>query len=77
MFQQCLLQNRNVILTSFLPKKFAVVGMSLRLRDSNGTWENGWVVKRKFTAVEAAPDPRRSVRQHEKTTGDSLPRLSS
>ena len=75
MFQQCLLQNGNTLRTSFLPRKFAVIGMLLRLRDRNGAWEDGWVVQRKFALVEAAPDARRSVRQHEKSTGDALPRL--
>lgn len=77
MFQQCLLQNENAVLTSFLPLKFAVVGMLLRLKNSDGVWEDGWIVKRKFSRVEAAPDPRRSFRQHEQSTGDSLRRSQS
>lgn len=44
-YTQCKLKNSatNVITVSWIPKKFAVKGRFLRLKD-NGTWTDGWEV---------------------------------
>lgn len=62
-------------MVSFIPKKFSKVGDVVKLKDENGTWTDGWVVR---SAGEPTELPEKSVRQmireHRKNTGDSLPK---
>lgn len=43
---QCHLTKGNQTQISWIPKCYAVVGAILKLKDSNGQWDNGWIVKR-------------------------------
>ena len=69
MYRQCLLRRGATSQVSFIPAKFARRGALLRLRG-----ENGWTVGEVYQTVDVAIDLHKSVRQHEKHTGDSLPR---
>lgn len=46
LYAQCHLEKGNLTQVSWIPKPYAVVGSVLKLKDDNGVWENGWVVKR-------------------------------
>lgn len=60
-------------LTTFLPAKFAVKNMTLKLRTNSG-WQDGWKVVRTYSKRYGVPDVRKEVRAHRKRTGDSLPK---
>lgn len=44
-YTQCVLAKGVSITTSFIPSNFAQIGRILRLKDSDGTWTDGWVVE--------------------------------
>ena len=48
-YRQCRLvkrtQSGELQQVSWIPDKFAVVGMVLKLRAEDKTWDNGWIVK--------------------------------
>jgi hypothetical protein len=76
-YRQCQLQKGHAFQTSWLPEPFAAQGRVLRLRDADGTWDNGWVVIRVGSSrrEEAQlPDSHQEIRRHRKATGDALPR---
>jgi hypothetical protein len=77
-YTQCLLQKGEAYQTSWIPSKFAVVGMVLKIKDDADRWVNGWVVQAAYSEVEDEdlPDYRRAIRNHRKRTGDSLPKNS-
>lgn len=62
--------------TSWIPDKFAVVGKVLKLRDEDGNWENGWIVKSAGNRLEESqiPDYHSLIKGHRKMTGDSEPK---
>ena len=60
--------------TSYIPEPYCVKGKVLKLRDSEGVWENGWVVE--FAGEhrrldEDLPDVHKEIRGHRNSTGDS------
>ena len=71
MYQQCHLKRSIVTQIAYIPKKFAKVGMTLKIK-YNGEWQNGWVVIRKYGVVDRPPNPRKAIREHKRNTGDSL-----
>lgn len=77
-YRQCELEKAEESATrtmvSFLPEKFAAVGTVLKLKDDDGNWSDGWIVKSAGQLTDEPPDWRKEVRAHRKTTGDSLPR---
>ncbi len=76
-YRQCVLQRQltsETATTSFIPEKFANVGEVLKLKDSNGNWTDGWVVKSAGQLVDEPPDFRKAIKSHRKRTGDSLPK---
>ncbi len=78
-YKQCRLvkktQTGQVETVSWIPEKFAVVGGVVKLKKDDGKWENGYVVmSASEAAIDAPPDFRKSIRQHKKRTGDSLPK---
>lgn len=62
--------------TTYLPSEFAHVGKGVKLKDSQGDWEDGWVVTEvyKSSITDEAPDWRKMIRGHRNNTGDSLPK---
>lgn len=76
MYCQCHLKNLDGrSTTSWIPKEFAVLGMSLRLRIPEG-WDNGWIVDYAGQCQENPPYIPTEIKQHRKHTGDSLPKVS-
>lgn len=70
---QCKIVKGNTKQISWIPKKFAVVGKGLKLKDEYDNWSYGWVVKEAFGEVDEKhiPDWRKAIRNHRKSTGDS------
>lgn len=61
---------------SWIPEKYTVQDKVLKLRDSDGNWENGWVVKHaagNSVSEDLLPDYHDDIKGHRKATGDSLP----
>jgi len=56
--------------TSFLPAKFAKVGLTVKLRG-----EDGWVVHKVGDPVEGRPNYRKMIKGHRKNTGDDTPKV--
>ena len=63
--------------TTFIPRQFAILGRCLKLRDESDQGVDGWIV----TSADSiqvdgadAPDYRKAIRLHRKSTGDSQPR---
>ncbi len=59
---------------SFLPEKYSRVGEVVKLKDDDGNWSDGWVVKSVGDVAENPPDWRMAIRRHKQNTGDSLPK---
>lgn len=63
--------------TSWIPEKFAAVGKVLKLKDSDGQWDDGWIVQtvsQTRLADDMLPDYHSEIKGHRKTTGDALPK---
>jgi hypothetical protein len=76
-YQQCRLRRLNTEQVSFLPQQFAVVGRVLRLKQDDGTWQDGWVVANvhgQSVPPELLSDPHNAIKAHRKATGDSVSR---
>lgn len=43
-YRQCQLQRGQSVTTSWLPEKFAKVSKFLKLKNKDGTWDDGWQV---------------------------------
>lgn len=73
-YRQCYLcKNDNMFQTSWIPEKFAVLNKVLKLRDPDGEWDNGWVVRRvSQNRIHDTPDSHKEIKAHRKATGDSL-----
>ncbi len=66
--------------TSYIPQRFAKLGASLKLKDKNDVWIDGWVVQHvgdSILADEDVPNYRTAIRKHRRQTGDSDPRTGS
>lgn len=51
MYVQCELRKENVIDISWIEEKFAQVGKSVRRKNEQDEWENGWVVTETYGTV--------------------------
>jgi len=78
-YVQCTLRREDgsavTITRSWIPRKMAKLGKSLRLRDESDVWSYGWVVQQVGNTVlnqSKLPDYRKAIRRHRQTTGDSL-----
>lgn len=62
--------------TTYIPQKFAVKDSVVRLKEDDGSWSNGWIVKLVGPAVEEEmlPDSHEQIKAHRRTTGDSMPK---
>jgi hypothetical protein len=73
-YRQCLLKKGTLVTTSWIPEKFAVLGKVLKLKDDDGSWDNGWVVEAVYGRLEESklPDSHREIRKlGTRTGGDS------
>ena len=59
--------------TAFIPEEFAVEGMVLKIKQ-DGKWEDGWKVTGIGIKRIGVPQVAKSIREHRKRTGDSLPK---
>jgi len=73
-YRHCSFEKDNTKRVGFIPHKFAVVGWTLRIREEDGTWSEGWVVTRAGPIMKDVPDYHKVIRQHRRRTGDSLPK---
>jgi len=61
--------------TTWIPEQFAVKGKTLKLKDDNGIWVDGWVVDRVYqrdVPEKHLPDSHIEIKAHRRNTGDSL-----
>jgi hypothetical protein len=74
-YRQCRLQRGNCHQVSWIPEPYCVKDKVLKLKNSDGVWENGWVVKGAGTnRITDVPHAEGLIRAHRKATGDSLPK---
>lgn len=69
------MQKKNSFQTSYIPEEFAVLNKYLKLRDSEGVWDNGWQVIEVSSlrhADDSLPDYHYQIKQHRQATGDSM-----
>lgn len=52
-------------------------GMTIDLKEEDGTWSRDWVITGTGAVLDRAPDVRKAVRNHRKNTGDSTPKVKS
>ncbi len=63
--------------TSYIPEPFSVKDKVLKLKNSDGEWENGWVVESAGTrrySNDDMRDPHEEIKGHRKMTGDAAPK---
>jgi len=74
-YTQCMLEKGNMRQVSWIPSKFAVVNAILKLRDSEGIWEDGWKVTFAGTATDEkfVPDTHAAIKSHWKNTSGASP----
>ena len=48
---QCHLRRGKEKMTSWIPKRYAVVGRYIKLKSEDGTWEDGWKVHQTYTEL--------------------------
>lgn len=80
-YRHCRLEKKNADSSqschTYLPDSFAKVGKVVKLKDDNGTWDNGWVVKEASEnrlADSNVPDYHNLIKRHRQATGDALPK---
>lgn len=39
---------------AWIPNQFAIVGNYVRLKQSDGSWDNGWLIAETFTTLDSA-----------------------
>ena len=70
--------DRSVRTASYIPQEFAKVGSVLRLKDDEVGWVDGWVAECVGDVIvegDQLPDSHKAIKNHRKSTGDSVPRL--
>ena len=75
-FCQCFLErkagNTSFETVSNIPENYAVVGNVLKLKNEDGTWTDGWIVR--SVNASFSVDWRKAIKKHKENTGDSLPK---
>lgn len=61
--------------TSYIPEEFAYLGATVKLKQPDGSWDDGWEVYHVGEHALSAPDARKLIRHHRKATGDSMPKI--
>jgi len=77
-YRQCRLvkklENGELRLMSWLPEPFAAVGRVVKLREDDGSWDDGWVVIGAGTnrlLADQVPDFHQLSKAHLRATGDA------
>ena len=80
-YSQCTLRRQHakgwIVTTSFIPQQYAKLGQMLKLKDDDGFWVDGWIVENVgISVLEASdlPDSHKAIKNHRKSTGDSIAR---
>jgi len=75
-YRQCRLQKGNSHQMSWIPEKFSVLNKTLKLKNGDDAWDNGWVVKSVHGRREDDEmyDSHDAIKGHRKATGDSMPK---
>lgn len=78
-YKQCLLERQNEGSSSrqvaWIAENFATVGLVLKIKNKDNSWEDGWVVKNSSSErIEEGnlPDSHACIKAHRKKTGDAL-----
>jgi hypothetical protein len=71
-YRQCTLDRQlagaRMVLTTWLPEKYAVMDRVLELQDRNsGEWHNGWVVRQVGTVRKPEPEVVERSQDHKRT----------
>lgn len=61
-------------IVSYIPQKYSKINAVVKIKNENGEWENGYVVKAVGEAIEEdlLPDRHEEIKAHRRATGDSL-----
>lgn len=78
-YRQCQLRKDNkdgsyMEQVSYIPEPYCQEGKVVKLRDSEGVWDNGWVVisaSQHRHEDNELPDIHKAIRGHRQATGDS------
>lgn len=69
MYTQCLLRKNNTEQVAYIPSKFAKLNKILKI-----SGDNGWIVIQIGQCTDVVPNIRKAIKEHRKSTGDSLPK---
>lgn len=74
LYAQCVLRKDNLEQVSYIPAKFANLNQVVKLKQEDGTWDEGWKVTYVGAVVneDTIHDPYNAVKEHRKRTGDSM-----
>jgi hypothetical protein len=66
------------IRVSYIPEKYAVIGKTIRLKEDDDTWTDGWRVDSAGEPIDEKhlPDSHAEIKAHRRATGDALPKRS-
>lgn len=77
-YRQCRLVKRTATgelqQVSWIPDRYAVAGKVVKLREEDGTWDDGWVVRSAGTnrlAADQVPDYHEMSKAHLRASGDA------
>jgi hypothetical protein len=77
-YRQCRLvkriENGELVLVSWLPEPHAATGRPVKLREADGSWDDGWVVVGAGDTrlpVDQVPDFHQLSKAHLRATGDA------
>ncbi len=76
-YQQCRLRRQHSEQVCFLPQKYAIAGRVVRLKQFDGSWQDGWAVADVYgepVPEHLLPDAHDAVKVHRKATGDAATR---
>lgn len=66
-YKQCHLQKGETHHMAWIPEQFAVVGKFVKIKNNDGSWNDGWQVKAASEGVQSASDADRLSQVHKKT----------
>jgi len=75
LYTQCGLAKGHRHMVSWIPAKFGKAGQVLKLKREDDTWDDGWIVEWTGTTADVPEDSRKTIRNHRRATGDSLPKI--
>lgn len=75
MYRQCRLENKDGRQTiSWLPEKFSKQDQIIKLKNDDGSWDNGWKVTvpgKELVQGKNLPDYHSEIKAHLRATGDA------